>query len=138
MTIRSFRRLLSTRTAASDWIFIEGVTTFGRHGVFDEEKRLGQRFVVDVKIRLNLRAAARSDSVEDTVDYAKVFATVQRIIRGEAKNTVEAVAGQIADEILTGHEKPEEVVVRVAKPYVALDGNLKSVGVELRRLRDLP
>jgi len=39
MTIRTFSRLLSTRRAASDWIFIEGVTTFGRHGVFEEEKR---------------------------------------------------------------------------------------------------
>mmetsp|Transcript_15633 Transcript_15633/g.63804 ORF Transcript_15633/g.63804 Transcript_15633/m.63804 type:complete len:115 (-) Transcript_15633:2816-3160(-) len=99
---------------------------------------LGQKFVVDVKIRLNLLAASRSDSVEDTVDYAKVFATVQRIVRGEPKNTVEAVAGQIADEILSDHEMPEEVVVRVAKPCVALDGNLKSTGVELRRLRDPP
>mmetsp|Transcript_15634 Transcript_15634/g.63812 ORF Transcript_15634/g.63812 Transcript_15634/m.63812 type:complete len:80 (-) Transcript_15634:2983-3222(-) len=62
----------------------------------------------------------------------------QRIVRGEPKNTVEAVAGQIADEILSDHEMPEEVVVRVAKPCVALDGNLKSTGVELRRLRDPP
>ena len=60
-----------------DRILLNGMTFYGYHGVRPEEKELGQRFVVDVEMELDLRAAGTSDDLTDTVDYSP------RLSRGE-------------------------------------------------------
>jgi dihydroneopterin aldolase len=61
----------------TDLITIEGIEAFGYHGVFPEERREGQTFIVDVEIHTPLGDAAQSDDVAHTVDYGVVANRVE-------------------------------------------------------------
>ncbi len=57
-------------------ILIEKLDIYAYHGFFSEEERLGQRFVIDLVLDVDLRAAAASDRLTDTVDYGRAVAIV--------------------------------------------------------------
>ena len=59
-----------------DRILLEGMVFFGRHGVLQSERELGQRFVVDLELRLELRPAGLSDDLMRTADYSSVYLLV--------------------------------------------------------------
>jgi dihydroneopterin aldolase len=59
---------------------MEGMVFFGRHGVFPAERELGARFTVDVELEADLAQAARSDRLEDTIDYARAYRMVGEVV----------------------------------------------------------
>ena len=78
--------------AEHDRILLEGMQLFGYHGTLAPENELGQRFVVDVDMRCDLRAAGETDDLSQTVDYSEVYAQVRAIVEGPALKLTEAVA----------------------------------------------
>jgi dihydroneopterin aldolase len=128
----------SEREAAStDRILLEGMVFHGRHGTVPAERELGQPFVVDVELRLNLRPAGLSDRLEETVDYGEVHRRAKEIVEGTPVNLTETVAERIATAILEGHPPVEAVRVKVGKPHVRLGGTvLAGSAVEILRHRD--
>src|SRR5438067_2276882 len=96
----------------------------GRHGTLAAERELGQPFVVDIELSLDLRAAGRADDLTETVDYGEVYRQARAIVEGEPKQLTEAVAEAIAAAVLERHERVEAVRVRVAKPHVRLEGGV--------------
>ena len=72
----------------------------GRHGVRPEERQLPQEFVVDVDVECDLREAARTDQIADTVDYRQIRSIARDVIEGESRSLIEALAGEIADRVL--------------------------------------
>lgn len=122
---------------SEDRILLEGMTFFGFHGALPAERELGQRFVVDVEMRLDLRPAGVSDDLAKTVDYGAVHEAVKEIVEGESLNLIEAVAERIAATILGNHLQVETVRVRVAKPDVRLgDSMLRGSAVRILRHQD--
>lgn len=115
-------------------VAVEGLEVFGRHGVYDAERELGQRFVIDLRLELGECPAVVSDRLEDTVDYAAVAADVEAIVAGPPVALLERLAGVIADRVL---EEPlcEAVVVTIRKPHVAVPQALAATVVTLRRDR---
>ena len=107
-----------------DRVLLEGMVFFGRHGVLTAERELGQRFVVDVEMRLNLRRAGVSDDLTETVDYREVHRRVREVVEGEPFDLIEAVAERIAASVLESHPGIEAVRVKVTKPDVRLEGTL--------------
>ncbi len=123
--------------SAEDRILLEGMVFHGRHGTLPAERELGQPFVVDVELRLNLRPAGLSDDLAQTVDYGAVHRRAREIVEGEPVNLTETVAERIAATILEGHPPVEAVRVRVTKPHVRLDETvLAGSAVEIVRRRD--
>lgn len=119
---------------SEDHILLEGMTFFGRHGVLPAERELGQRFVVDIEMRLDLRPAGLSDDLAKTVDYGAVHDLAKEIVEGEPLNLIEAVAERIATTVLQRHPSIETVRVGVAKPDVRLGGTmLRGSAVEILR-----
>src|SRR5699024_12885093 len=88
---------------------------YGYHGLFKEEKKLGQRFVVDVELSTSLKAAGESDDMNDSIDYGKVFDAVKDIVEGKARNLIEAVAEEIAASLLKSFPSLEACSVKVTK-----------------------
>jgi dihydroneopterin aldolase len=84
----------------ADRITLTGLTVFGRHGVFDHEKRDGQNFVVDIVVWLDLTAAASTDDLTKTVHYGELAELAAGIVGGTPRDLIEAVAGDIADAVL--------------------------------------
>ena len=66
-----------------DKISLHRMTFNGYHGVFPEERKLGQRFIVDVDLYLDLKSAGRSDDLAKTIHYAEVYEQIRRIAEGE-------------------------------------------------------
>ena len=119
-----------------DVILLEGMRFYGYHGVNPEERALGQRFTVDVALAVDLRAPGRSDDLGDTVSYSAVFTLVRRIVEGEPRNLIEAVAEAIAAGILGDFPAVKNVTVTVRKPEAPLRGAmLDAAGVRLTRER---
>ncbi len=121
---------------AEDRILLEGMVFYGRHGTLPAERELGQPFVVDVELRLDLRPAGLSDDLAQTVDYGQVHRRAREIVEGEPVNLTETVAERIAAAILEDHPSIEAVRVKVAKPHVRLDDTvLAGSAVEILRRR---
>ena len=115
-----------------DRIRIRGIQFFGHHGVTPAEREVGQRLVVDVELRLDLRRAGSRDRLEDTVNYAEVHDLVCEVGRGESVALLEALADRMAWAVLRRFG-PREVTVAIRKPAPPIDGVMESVGVEVTR-----
>src|SRR4051812_46707920 len=80
MRHRYSRRRIMTKTTdghdeSVDRLTISGIEGFGHHGVFEAERRDGQLFLADLVLAVDTRAAARSDDLQDTVDYGSLVAS---------------------------------------------------------------
>lgn len=115
-----------------DKIIFEKMQFYAYHGVFEEEKKLGQKFEVDVELFLNLEKAGQSDCIEDTVNYAEVYYAVNELVTGPKKKLLESLAQSIADQLLERFPI-EEVIIRVRKLQPPIPGHLQSVTVEIKR-----
>jgi len=123
---------------AEDRILLEGMVFHGRHGTLPAERELGQPFVVDLELRLNLRPAGLSDDLEQTVDYGEVHRRAKEIVEGPPVNLTETIAERIAAAVLEEHPPVEAVRVKVAKPHVGLgDTVLAGSAVEISRRREV-
>ncbi len=122
---------------SEDRILLEGMVFHGRHGTLPAERELGQPFVVDVELRLDLRAAGLADDLTQTVDYSEVHRRAKEIVEGPPVGLTETVAERIAAAVLEGHPLVEAVCVKVGKPNVRLgDTVLAGSAVEITRRRD--
>ncbi|MCL6594404.1 MAG: dihydroneopterin aldolase, partial [Alicyclobacillus sp.] len=118
-----------------DEIHLSGMVFYGRHGALPEERALGQRFVIDVVLWLDLAPAGRSDRLADTVNYARTYETVRQVLEGPAKHLLESVAEAVAQRLLAEEPKLSGVRVAVTKPGVPIPGALNGVRVQIERWR---
>lgn len=100
-------------------IEVQGIELHGFHGVLDQERADGQRFLVDVELDLADTTAAGSDRIEDAVDYRDVVAVVTEVSDGHAYNLLEALAAALAETLLSRFPVAR-VRIRVRKPDVVL------------------
>jgi 7,8-dihydroneopterin aldolase/epimerase/oxygenase len=117
-----------------DRIDITGIEVFAHHGVLAHERELGQRFVIDLTLELDLGPAEASDALVDTIDYGRLSGDVAEIVGGEPFDLLEAVAGRVAERCLQD-PKVEAVEVTVHKPAAPVPVVTRDVAVTLRRTR---
>ena len=72
---------------------------FARHGVYNEEETLGQRFFVDAILDVNAGNALETDEIEGTVDYGTAFRVIEQIVTGKRRYLIEALALEVAKAI---------------------------------------
>lgn len=115
-----------------DQITLTGVRAFGHHGVFADERRDGQEFVVDVTLFVDTTRAAASDDVADTVHYGEVAERIVELVGSDPLNLIEGVAARIADDLL-GHPLVRAVEVTIHKPHAPITVPFADVSVTIRR-----
>ena len=115
-------------------IELEGLVVFGHHGYLEEERRLGQRFLVDLWVDVS-GEATETDRIEDTVDYRRLAELVRGVFAGKERLLLEGLAGALADGILERFSAVERVRVRVRKPDVVLDPPVDHAAVIVERDR---
>ncbi|MEI7027647.1 dihydroneopterin aldolase [Paenibacillus sp. y28] len=118
-----------------DRMVLQNMHFYGYHGAIAEENKLGQRFMVDLELYLDLRRAGQTDDLNETVNYAEVFAAVQRIVEGKPFQLIEALAEAIASELLQLYTKLEQITVRLKKPHPPFAVHFDFVCVEIHRKR---
>ncbi len=115
-------------------IELRSLVVFGRHGYLEEERRLGQRFLVDLWVDVDETASA-SDRIEDTVDYRRLAGLVREVFAGQERLLLESLAGAVTDGILERFSAVERVRTRVRKPDVVLDPPVDYAAVIVERGR---
>ncbi|MDD4866132.1 MAG: dihydroneopterin aldolase [Mycobacterium sp.] len=118
----------------ADRIELRGLTLRGRHGVYDHERTNGQDFVVDITVWIDLIDAAASDELADTYDYAALAELAAGVVGGPARNLIEAVGGEIADQVMDD-ARVHAVEVTVHKPAAPILRQFADVAVVVRRSR---
>jgi dihydroneopterin aldolase len=118
----------------TDRIELRGLTVHGHHGVFEHERRDGQEFVVDITVWFDLDRAAESDDLGDTMDYGRLASRAAEIVGGSAKNLIESVAAEIAEDIMRD-ERAHAVEVTLHKPHAPIPLAFDDVAVVARRSR---
>jgi dihydroneopterin aldolase len=119
-----------------DKILMKNLSFYGYHGVLPEENKLGQKFIVDAILYLDLSEAGCSDNVDDTVSYAEVYEIIKNQVTAKQYQLLEALAENIAKEILQKHSKVQEIELTVKKPEAPVNGIFDYFGVEIRRKRN--
>lgn len=117
---------------STDKIILAGMQFYGRHGVFQEEKAMGQKFIIDVELSLDLQKAGLTDDITMTPNYADIYASIKNITTGKSFNLIEVLAEAIAHEILSDY-RVNQVVVRVRKPHAPISGIFDYMGCEITR-----
>jgi len=119
----------------SDAIFITGLLLHAHHGVMRHEKKVGQQFVIDLELAIDLAPAGASDKLVDTVSYASIVEAATRAFTAKSFRLVEAAAGAIADEVLASFPRVISVRVTVHKPHAPIAAIFSDVGVTILRKR---
>jgi dihydroneopterin aldolase len=115
-------------------IRLRRLAIFARLGVDDHERVAVQRAEVDLTLWANLRPAADADELRVTVDYTRLYDTVQQVASARPYHLIEALAEAIAREIVSGFPV-ERVRVRVRKLHLPFRANLKCIEVEFEERR---
>ncbi|MBC8121346.1 MAG: dihydroneopterin aldolase [Gemmatimonadaceae bacterium] len=115
-----------------DTIHLKQINCYGYCGVFAEERALGQRFVIDIDVQINLEPAGHSDALHDTLDYGELIKMVQGVVAGEQFFLLEAMAHTLAVR-LRSDPRVERVRVEVHKPQPPIPNFGGSVSIEIWR-----
>jgi dihydroneopterin aldolase len=115
-----------------DQITLTGLRVFGHHGVYDEERRTGQFFVIDFTLLCDTRRAAETDDVADTIHYGEVAERVAAIVAGDPVDLLETLAARIAAALLA-LPLVERARVTVHKPDAPIPLPFSDVAVTIER-----
>jgi dihydroneopterin aldolase len=118
----------------ADLIEIRGIRGFGRHGVFEHERAHGQEFTVDVRLEVDIRPAATSDRLADTVDYGRIAEQVHAEIESDPVDLLETLAERIATRCLAD-QRVSGVAVSVHKPSAPIPVPFDDVVLTVHRRR---
>ena len=120
----------------TDSIEIRGIECFGFHGVYPEEQKLGQRFVLDISLDLDLRPAAQNDDLTLGVDYGLVIRRSREIVEGEPCQLIETVAERVAAGMLDSFASVRRIQVCLHKPNAPVRGApVQDIAVRILRER---
>jgi 7,8-dihydroneopterin aldolase/epimerase/oxygenase len=117
-----------------DRITVSGVRAYGHHGVLPAERARGQRFVADAVLWLDTKAAAASDDLARTVNYAAVAGRIAEVIAGEPVALIETLAQRLAAACLA-FDQVQEAEITVHKPDAPVGVPVRDVSVTIRRGR---
>ena len=117
---------------ASDTIFLHALEVETIVGIGDWERKIRQTVSIDLEMGADIRRAAATDSIGDTLNYKAVAKRVQQFVADAEFRLVETIAEKIAELVLQEFGIPW-IRVRVSKPR-AIRG-AKDVGVLIYRAK---
>jgi len=127
--------MAETSDRGPDRILLRGISARGHHGVLPQERRDGQRFVVDVTLEVaGLDRAAATDDLRATVDYSAVAEAVVAVVAGPPVDLLERLACLIAAQCLQ-FDGVDAVTVCVHKPEAPIAVEFGDVAVQISRSR---
>jgi dihydroneopterin aldolase len=116
----------------TDELALTGLECWGHHGVFDHERRDGQRFVIDLVLGLDTAAAAATDDLSATVDYGSLALAVKAAVEKDPVDLIETLAERIAQVCLL-ETRVEWVRVTVHKPDAPIEAMFADVALTIAR-----
>lgn len=118
-----------------DKIAIEGLEVFANHGVFPEENKLGQKFVVSVTLYTDTRRAGETDDLSASIHYGEAAHAIDEFMRVHTFKLIETAAESVAAMLLDRYPGAYGVRVKLEKPWAPVGLPLRTVSVEIERTR---
>ena len=114
-------------------IKIEGLEVFANHGVFDEEKRLGQKFILDICLYLDMSSVFSTRSLSDTVDYGELAGFATSFFKENQRELIENIADELSSAILLEYPLIQALDLVVNKPWAPVHLPTKNISVGVNK-----
>ena len=108
---------------------------FANHGVFPEENKLGQKFVVSVTLYTDTRRAGETDDLSASIHYGEAAHAIDEFMRVHTFKLIETAAESVAAMLLDRYPGAYGVRVKLEKPWAPVGLPLRTVSVEIERTR---
>lgn len=118
-----------------DKINIKDLEVFAFHGVFPEEKKLGQKFLISIELTLNLKLPGKTGNLETSVHYGELSHKVEEEFKKVSYDLIETACNEISEFILIEYPIVKEAKVSIKKPWAPIHRSLDTVQVEITRTR---
>ncbi len=116
-----------------DHILIQDLEIYANHGVFAEEQKLGQKFLVTIDMELDISEAASADDLTKSVHYGEVAKHVSSFMKKHTYKLIETAAEELACSILVKKPLLNSVAVTIKKPWAPVGLPLDTVAVSVKR-----
>ena len=116
-----------------DTLYVKNLEVFANHGVFPEEKTLGQKFILSLELSLDMQAAALTGDLTKSVHYGELCHEVEREFKRESYDLIETAGEKIAGYILAHYPLVKAVKVLVKKPWAPIHRPLDYAAIEVNR-----
>lgn len=114
-----------------DTLTLKGLSFHAKHGYYEEERKLGNDFEVDLIFRSDLRKAGHNDDLEQTIDYQKAEEIVKDIMMGDSVKLIETLCLHIGEKLFEEFEEVESLEVLVRKLHPPLETNTQHSEVSM-------
>jgi dihydroneopterin aldolase len=112
------------------YLELKGMSFYAYHGVMEQEQKVGNTYVVDLKLHVDLTQAIKTDCLDDTVNYAAVYAVVKQEMEIPSR-LLEHVAGRIVGQIEQAFPEITSIEIRLAKLNPPVLGEIKEAAVSI-------
>lgn len=116
-----------------DKIHIKNLEVFANHGVFAEENRLGQKFLISLTMYLDTRTPGKSDDLTASIHYGEVSQFMTEYMKEHTFMLIEAVAENLCEALLLRYPLLKGVTLELKKPWAPVGLPLETVSVEITR-----
>lgn len=118
-----------------DKIYLKDIEIFANHGVFQEEKTLGQKFILSLELSLDIKEAATTGDLTKSVHYGELCHQVIQVFQEKSLDLIESVVNKVANFILDNYSMVNGVKVLLKKPWAPIGRHLDYAAVEISRER---
>lgn len=117
------------------YIFLDNLRFFAYHGVGDQERKVGNEFVINLRLKTDISRAAETDDVAHTVSYADVYEALKAEMEIPSK-LLEHVCGRIIRRLFHTFPAIEEINLKLAKRNPPMGADVDAAGVEVQIRRE--
>jgi dihydroneopterin aldolase len=114
------------------FIHLENMEFYAFHGHYKEERIVGNKFIVNVTIDADLEKPAKSDNLEDTLNYQKAYQIV-KIEMSKKSHLLENIASRILDALYSNFKSIRSAEVKISKLNPPIGGRMNCVSITLTR-----
>ena len=116
-----------------DKLYIKDLEVFAYHGVFPEEKSLGQKFLISVTLNLNMREAAITGDLSKSVHYGELAHALEKEFQKESYDLIETAGEKLTTYVLNNYPMVSLVKIMIKKPWAPILRSMDTIAIEITR-----
>ena len=113
-------------------IHLEDMEFYAFHGHYKEERIVGNKFIVNLDIETDLKAASRSDKLQDALDYQSAYKIVKDQMQIKS-HLLEHIAGRILDALLNEFNEIKTVSIKLSKLNPPVGGKVDRISITMQK-----
>ncbi|MGG7162144.1 2-amino-4-hydroxy-6-hydroxymethyldihydropteridine diphosphokinase [Clostridium ihumii] len=116
-----------------DKIYIKDLEVFANHGYFEEEKSLGQKFILTMEVDLDLSKAGNDDDLNNTVHYGILCDEIEKEFTRKSYDLIEKASEELIKFIMFKYDEIKTVRLELKKPWAPVKKHLDYVSIKMER-----